>query len=143
MGSILTPLRGGYVMTLFARFLAAPLVRIAAIACLALCSTAAGANDRYVATNGSDKTGTGAVNSPFATLNKANTVAKSGDRIILRAGNYQGWVRIRTANLTVMSAPGERATVSFPPPSFLGPNPSGDNNLWAFAPGLQLLNLDI
>jgi hypothetical protein len=69
---------------------------------------------------GSDSTGTGATDKPFATLNKAHTLAKPGDVIVLRGGTYRPptgqFLSVSgTAQrpITVMSAPGEWAVLDF------------------------------
>lgn len=55
----------------------------------------------YVATNGSDTAGNGTIRAPYLTLEKAQSVARSGSTklIYLRAGTY-----IRTASLQLRSA---------------------------------------
>lgn len=64
---------------------------------------------RFVATNGSDTTGTGTQGAPYASLAKAISVAVSGDSIIIRGGTYrQGGVSQPVAkSLTIIAYPGE------------------------------------
>ena len=64
---------------------------------------------RYVATNGNDTTGTGAIGAPYATLAKAVSVAANGDSIVIRGGMYrEGNVTIpQNKTLTVTAYPGE------------------------------------
>lgn len=70
----------------------------------------------YVATTGSDSTGTGAVGTPWATLGKAVATVPAGATIVMREGSYHegaspgsrgNGVSVGTANLTVQSYPGE------------------------------------
>jgi len=63
------------------------------------CSTAA-ANTWFVATNGLD-TNTGTSNSPFATINRAQTAATGGDTVFLRGGTYS----LSNPNLTATNNP--------------------------------------
>lgn len=62
----------------------------------------------YVATNGSDSTGTGTVSKPYATLAKAINAAPSGGTIVLRGGTYRGQANL-TINkpLKIIAYPGE------------------------------------
>jgi hypothetical protein len=64
---------------------------------------------RYVATNGSDTSGTGSVSAPYATLSKAVSVATANDSVVVRGGTYrQGNVSISTSKtLKIMAYPGE------------------------------------
>ena len=65
----------------------------------------------FVAPWGDDRTGTGALNTPFATPEQALTVAEPGDTIILRPGTYAPFhVTQSGANsqpLTITTLPGE------------------------------------
>jgi hypothetical protein len=67
----------------------------------------------YVATTGVD-TNTGAVSSPFLTIAKALTVAKSGDTINLRAGTYAGNLKVTLPNITIQGYGSEAAKISSP-----------------------------
>lgn len=67
----------------------------------------------YVTSTGNDSTGTGAIGSPWATINKACSVAVAGDRILVGAGTYgyttltsklgtaQAWISVESLNDTV------------------------------------------
>jgi hypothetical protein len=48
----------------------------------------------YVATTGSDDTGTGAIDAPYATVAKAESVALPGDSVVLREGTYSAAVSL-------------------------------------------------
>ena len=80
----------------------------------------------FVATNGSDSSGTGSFSQPYATLGKALQVAVAHDIITLRAGSYRGTVdgggtgcsapgvqsaRIRTPYLTIQGYAGESVAI--------------------------------
>jgi len=54
--------------------------------------TSACATDIFIAPTGNDTTGDGSIGNPYATLNKAATVAVAGDTIQVRAGSYGGGV---------------------------------------------------
>lgn len=68
-----------------------------------------GGTQRFVATNGSDTTGTGAVGAPYATVAKAYSVAASGDNIVIRGGTYrQGGITITASKpVKIIAYPGE------------------------------------
>ncbi len=70
----------------------------------------------FVATNGSDTTGTGAIGAPFHTINYALGRAVSGDVVELRGGVYResGEVRFRNPGVTLRSHPGEWAWIAAP-----------------------------
>ena len=55
----------------------------------------------FVATNGADTVNTGASNSPFATIMRAQTAASSGDTVWLRGGTYF----LNNSNLTTTNNP--------------------------------------
>lgn len=57
-----------------------------------------GGTVRYVATSGSDSSGNGSINAPYATVAKAYSVATSGDTIVVRGGIY------REGNLTITTS---------------------------------------
>lgn len=65
----------------------------------------------YVATTGNDTTGTGSQGNPYATVNKAISVASAGDTIYLLAGTYNqriyinGFTATAFANLTIRNQP--------------------------------------
>lgn len=70
----------------------------------------------YVATNGSDTNDGTSTSTPFATINKAASVAVAGDIVYVRAGIYTQTVRIyndgtSTARILFRSYPGETATI--------------------------------
>ena len=48
----------------------------------------------YVATNGSDTTGTGSLGSPWATIEKAVNMIPDGALVLVRPGTYNGRVRL-------------------------------------------------
>lgn len=56
--------------------------------------------------------GPGSVESPVRTLQQALDLAKAGDTIMLRSGEYAGGVTVREANITIKNFPGEKAIVS-------------------------------
>jgi hypothetical protein len=53
--------------------------------------------DIYVATTGSDSTGTGTSGNPYATPGKAGAVHAGGDRILIKAGTYN--ISVNTSNV--------------------------------------------
>jgi uncharacterized protein YdeI (BOF family) len=56
----------------------------------------------YVATNGSDETGNGTFESPYASVQFALNQANDNDTIILRGGTYQSnEIRIDRNNITI------------------------------------------
>lgn len=68
----------------------------------------------YVATNGNDG-GTGAIDSPWASIQHAVDMASPGDVIRLRSGVYhEGDIKIDKADLKLRSAPGEWASIVAP-----------------------------
>jgi hypothetical protein len=71
--------------------------------------------DFFVATDGSDSN-SGAVNSPFATIAKAASLAQPGDVILVRGGVYSGPVSIwksgkEGAPITIKAYPGEHPII--------------------------------
>jgi hypothetical protein len=78
------------------------------------------AADYHVATTGSDTTGTGAPESPYATLAKALTLAVAGDTIWMHGGMYTGQRPMyvtqsgtNTAPIRVWAVPGELPVLDF------------------------------
>jgi pectate lyase len=81
----------------------------------------------YVATNGSDSLNSGASNSPFATIMRAQSAASSGDTIYLRGGTYfldnsnltatnNPWAIVNNLNksgISYLAYPGERPVFDF------------------------------
>ncbi len=67
----------------------------------------------YVATSGNDTTGDGSSSAPYRTVNNAIQNVSAGDTIVVRAGTYvePDELRIREANVTLMSYPGEWAVL--------------------------------
>jgi hypothetical protein len=66
----------------------------------------------YVATNGSDETGNGTFESPYASVQFALNQANDNDTIILRGGTYQSnEIRIDRNNITIKSFDGEWAVI--------------------------------
>jgi hypothetical protein len=76
----------------------------------------AGAASIFVATNGSDATGTGAIGRPYRTVSHAVERANPGDVVDIRGGTYReaGEVRLRQPRITLRSHAGERAVISAP-----------------------------
>ncbi len=68
----------------------------------------------FVATTGSDTSGTGSLAAPYATLARALAAAAAGDTVTLRGGTYTGGVRIDVPGITIQSQPGEWAVVTAP-----------------------------
>ncbi len=64
---------------------------------------------RYVATNGSDSTGNGSKDKPYATVAKAYGASASGGSIVIRDGTYrQGYITIAAAKpVRIIAYPGE------------------------------------
>jgi hypothetical protein len=52
-------------------------------------SASAHASDFFVSPAGSDDVGTGAIDKPFKTIHKGLALAKAGDRVVLRGGEYR------------------------------------------------------
>ena len=78
---------------------------------LTFCSVSPAA-DYYVSTTGDDIAGTGAITSPYRTIqNTLDNVVVSGDTIILRAGTYSENIRIRKSSITIQSMTGEWAVI--------------------------------
>jgi len=72
-------------------------------------------NTIYVSTSGNDNSGNGTINNPFETLQAALDISSDNDTIILRGGQYESEeIRIEHNNITIMSYPGEWATISAP-----------------------------
>ncbi|MCL2126277.1 MAG: S-layer homology domain-containing protein [Oscillospiraceae bacterium] len=67
----------------------------------------------YVSPNGNDDTATGAIGSPYKSINAALDAAGAGATIILRGGTYREGinVRVREPNVTIKSAKGEWAVI--------------------------------
>ena len=66
----------------------------------------------YVATTGSDSTGTGAIDKPYKTVVKAVAAANPGNKVVLRSGTYnEQEIRVREPDITIMSRPGEWAII--------------------------------
>lgn len=70
----------------------------------------------FVATNGNDTTGTGAIHAPYRTINRALQAAQSGDIVEVRSGTYQDTseVRFRRPNITLRSYSNEWAILQAP-----------------------------
>lgn len=70
-------------------------------------------NALYVATNGNDNSGDGSIGAPYKSVYVALENVSAGDSIVLRAGKYSepNELRIREANVTIMSYPGEWAVI--------------------------------
>lgn len=81
---------------------------MAFVVALALLSVPAGAASRYVATNGNDLRGNGSLATPFATINKAASVARPGDTVFVRGGVYRQTVAVWTDGT-------EQARITFRP----------------------------
>ncbi|WP_022792336.1 right-handed parallel beta-helix repeat-containing protein [Marinococcus halotolerans] len=70
----------------------------------------------HVAKNGSDKND-GTVENPFLTINRAASLAASGDTVVVHEGEYREWVKPRnggqseTRRITYAAAPGEKAVI--------------------------------
>lgn len=97
----------------------------------------------YVATNGSDSSA-GTSNAPFATLNKAASVANAGNWIFLRGGTYNFTAQVSLARsgssnapIRVRAFPGERPVLDFTgePASSAGISLSGN---WWWLYGLEI-----
>lgn len=97
-----------------------------AIVCVAACSASALATEYTVAPGGSDSA-PGTAAAPFATIQKAVSVAGPGDTIVVKAGTYAG-ARMSTSGtsgspIVLRGEPG--AVVDAP-----GPQNSNGDNLW-------------
>lgn len=105
--------------------------------CVMLFACGLNAAELYVATTGSDTTGTGAIGNPWATPRHAAQQAAAGDTIILRAGTYAGNVELNKDNLTLRSYTGEWAVIHMPN--------SGTTNvtLWIYNTGVRVERLEI
>jgi hypothetical protein len=81
-------------------------------------ATPINAADLYVATTGSDTTGTGTVASPYRTMQKALNLASAGDNVLVRGGVYRETISLvgksgrDNSPITLTSYPGETATLS-------------------------------
>jgi hypothetical protein len=70
----------------------------------------------HVATTGSDDAD-GSADRPFRTINRAATVARAGDTVVVRAGEYREWVKPRhggrsdSRRITYQAAPGEHVVI--------------------------------
>jgi hypothetical protein len=65
------------------------------------------ATDWYVATTGSDATGDGTIDNPWATIAPVNSQATAGDRVYFRGGTYSGYTSVEVVGLTLAGYPGE------------------------------------
>jgi hypothetical protein len=97
------------------------------------------ASSWYVSTTGHD-TNIGAISSPFLTIAKALTVAKSGDTINLRGGTYAGNLKVNTPNITLQSYGNEKATISS---SISDPSIEFTLDFGTEASGCKLRNLEL
>jgi len=70
------------------------------------------AKDIFVATTGDIATGTGTIDSPYQTIQKASNVAVSGDIIQVRAGIYREMVDIKANGVTFQPYNGEAVTIN-------------------------------
>ncbi|KAG2501539.1 hypothetical protein HYH03_000046 [Edaphochlamys debaryana] len=66
----------------------------------------------WVATDGSDDTGSGHEDAPFLTPAKAVFEAWPGDSIYLKTGVYPGGINMERSRITLRSAPGHWATIA-------------------------------
>jgi parallel beta-helix repeat protein len=87
-----------------------------ALSLLTLLALPAFATTWYVATNGSDSNNGTSTSTPFATINKAASVAVAGDIVNVRGGTYTQTVGINndgtsSARIVFRSYPGETATI--------------------------------
>ncbi len=96
------------------------------------------ARDIYVAPSGNDAGGAGTVGSPYATVQKAVSVAVAGDVVHLRAGTYGGNITVNKPNLTIRSYAGERAVISSS-----ATNSSVQQTIWFTATRGKLLDLEL
>ncbi|MCK9292160.1 MAG: right-handed parallel beta-helix repeat-containing protein [Bacteroidales bacterium] len=72
-------------------------------------------NTHFVATNGSDTSGNGTINNPYATLQHALWQCTAGDTIVMRGGNYTGHeIRIDLDDITIRSYENEWAVITAP-----------------------------
>ncbi len=76
-----------------------PCARALAIALFLTCAASARAADYYVSTTGSDANA-GSINSPFASLVKAQAAAASGDTVYIRGGTYTNFAAPAASDAT-------------------------------------------
>ncbi|MBK8269805.1 MAG: right-handed parallel beta-helix repeat-containing protein [Planctomycetes bacterium] len=81
---------------------------------VAFAASNAWAVELHVSTAGKNESGTGSVESPWATIGRALEAAQPGDAIVLHNGVYCESVRILSPNITIMSAAGEWAVIKAP-----------------------------
>ena len=79
---------------------------VAVLVALCVPASPAAGTDYFVALDGSDAAGSGAIDRPFATISKGLSLAQPGDRVVLRGGEYR--------------LPGGEGTVRFPRPGAPG-----------------------
>jgi pectin methylesterase-like acyl-CoA thioesterase len=89
---------------------------LAAVALVAFAAAIAGGETYYVATDGDDAHA-GTKTAPFRTIQKAASVARAGDTVLVRAGVYQGHVYLRISGepgkpVVFKNYPGERPAMS-------------------------------
>jgi len=93
--------------------------------------------DKYVAIDGSDETGDGSQESPFATIGRAVSVANNGDQVIVGPGTYTGpgnrEVNLSGKTIVVRSSDGPELTII--DMEGLG---RAFNNVWAQDSGLVI-----
>ncbi|MGM0586899.1 MAG: YCF48-related protein [Bacteroidota bacterium] len=65
----------------------------------------------YVATDGSDTSGDGSINNPFATIQHAIDQASDGDKIEVAAGSYTENIDLGAKNLKLYSSSGAESTI--------------------------------
>jgi len=81
---------------------------------LLLSSAYLNAADVYVSANAGSDTNTGTITQPLLTIQRAVELAQPGDSIVLRAGDYEGGIRIHRPNITIESYPDEWARIISP-----------------------------
>lgn len=91
---------------------------------------------RFVDDNGSDTTGNGTVDAPYATIAKAYSTVASGDTIIVRGGNYNesGLVITQNKSVTIKAYPGETPQFDGAQSVSSGWNSEGPNAYHAYTP---------
>jgi hypothetical protein len=67
--------------------------------------------DWYVATNGNDTTGTGAIDNPFASIQAGINFASDGDSVSVAAGTYYENINFRGRNIKVFGEEGAENTI--------------------------------
>lgn len=68
--------------------------------------------DYYVGGSGASDDNPGTASQPFATIQKAAQLAKTGDVVIVRAGTYRETITPSSNGVTFQSAPGETVVIS-------------------------------